>query len=77
MDEDVLKGKWKEIKGGVKAKWGKLTDNDLTELEGNTEKLVGLLQQRYGYPNGDETPSEAAFPVNPSADGSSSQRRRG
>jgi uncharacterized protein YjbJ (UPF0337 family) len=49
MYEDVLKGKWKEIKGGVKAKWGKLTDDDLTQVEGNKEKLLGLLQQRYGY----------------------------
>jgi uncharacterized protein YjbJ (UPF0337 family) len=49
MYEDVLIGKWKEIKGGVKAKWGKLTDDDLTQVEGNKEKLLGLLQQRYGY----------------------------
>jgi uncharacterized protein YjbJ (UPF0337 family) len=49
MNEDVLKGKWKEIQGGIKEKWGKLTDNDLTQVEGNIEKLLGLLQQRYGY----------------------------
>src|SRR5665648_190957 len=49
MYEDVLKGKWKEIKGGVKEKWGKLTDDDLTQVEGNQEKLLGLLQQKYGY----------------------------
>jgi uncharacterized protein YjbJ (UPF0337 family) len=49
MNEDVLKGKWKEIKGGVKEKWGKLTDDDLTRVEGNKEKLLGLLQQKYGY----------------------------
>ena len=49
MDVDVLKGKWKEIKGGVKEKWGKLTDDDLTQVEGNKEKLLGLLQQKYGY----------------------------
>src|SRR5660398_225062 len=49
MNEDVLKGKWKEIKGGVKAKWGKLTDDDLTQVEGNKEQLLGLLQQKYGY----------------------------
>ncbi len=48
MYEDVLKGKWKEIKGGVKEKWGKLTDDDLTQVEGNQEKLLGLLQQKYG-----------------------------
>jgi uncharacterized protein YjbJ (UPF0337 family) len=49
MNEDILKGKWKEIKGEVKAKWGKLTDDDLTVVEGKKEKLLGLLQQRYGY----------------------------
>ena len=49
MDVDVLKGKWKEIKGGVKEKWGKLTDDDLTRVEGNKDKLLGILQQKYGY----------------------------
>jgi len=49
MNEDVLKGKWNEIKGRVKQKWGKLTDDDLTAVEGKKEKLLGLLQQKYGY----------------------------
>src|SRR5659263_526041 len=49
MNEDILKGKWNEIKGGVKEKWGKLTEDDLTQVEGNQEKLLGLLQQKYGY----------------------------
>jgi uncharacterized protein YjbJ (UPF0337 family) len=49
LNTDILKGKWKEIKGDVKAKWGKLTDDDLLEIEGNEEKLVGLLQKKYGY----------------------------
>jgi len=49
MNEDILKGKWKEIKGSVKEQWGNLTDNDLTEIEGQQEKLVGLLQSKYGY----------------------------
>ncbi len=49
MNEDVLKGKWKELKGRVKEKWGKLTDDDITQVEGNKEKLLGLLQQKYGY----------------------------
>jgi uncharacterized protein YjbJ (UPF0337 family) len=49
MYEDVLKGKWKEIKGGIKEKWGKLTDDDLTEIEGKKDKLLGFLQKRYGY----------------------------
>lgn len=49
MGDDILKGKWKEIKGGVKETWGKLTDDDLAKVEGNLEKLLGILQQRYGY----------------------------
>ena len=49
MNEDILKGKWLEIKGGVKEKWGKLMNNDLGEIEGKCEKLLGLLQKRYGY----------------------------
>jgi uncharacterized protein YjbJ (UPF0337 family) len=49
MNEDILKGKWLEIKGWVKEKWGKLTDNDLREIEGKGEKLLGLLQKKYGY----------------------------
>jgi uncharacterized protein YjbJ (UPF0337 family) len=49
MNADILKGKWKEIKGDIKVKWGKLTDDDLTEIEGNMEKFVGILQKRYGY----------------------------
>ncbi len=49
LNTDILKGKWKEIKGDVKAKWGKLTDDDLMEIEGNADKFVGILQKRYGY----------------------------
>lgn len=46
---DVLEGRWKELKGGVKERWGKLTDDDLAEVEGKREKLLGLLQRKYGY----------------------------
>jgi uncharacterized protein YjbJ (UPF0337 family) len=49
MNEDILKGKWQEIKGRVKEKWGKLTDNDLGEIEGKGEKLLGILRKKYGY----------------------------
>lgn len=49
MNEDILKGKWHELKGGVKEKWGKLTDDDLLNVDGKAEKLTGLLQVRYGY----------------------------
>jgi len=46
---DVLQGKWHELKGKVRQQWGKLTDDDLERLSGKTEELAGLLQQRYGY----------------------------
>ena len=49
MNEDILKGKWHEVRGSVKTKWGKLTDDDLTAISGQTEKLWGMLQTRYGY----------------------------
>lgn len=49
MNEDILQGKWKQIQGDVKKWWGKLTDDDLKYVEGSREKLVGLLQERYGY----------------------------
>ena len=49
MNENILKGKMQEIKGSVKEKWGKLTNNDLSENEGKSEKLLGLLRKKYGY----------------------------
>ena len=49
MNEDILKGKWQEFKGRVKENWGKLTDNDLVEIEGKGVRLLGLLQKKYGY----------------------------
>jgi uncharacterized protein YjbJ (UPF0337 family) len=49
MNSDTLKGKWHQFKGEAKVRWGKLTDDDLDQVEGHTEKLVGLLQERYGY----------------------------
>jgi uncharacterized protein YjbJ (UPF0337 family) len=48
MNRDVIKGSWKELKGRVRAEWGKLTDDDLDIVAGRTEELVGRIQQRYG-----------------------------
>jgi uncharacterized protein YjbJ (UPF0337 family) len=47
--KDILFGKWHELKGQVRQQWGKLTDDDMTQLSGKTEELAGVLQQRYGY----------------------------
>jgi uncharacterized protein YjbJ (UPF0337 family) len=49
MNDDVLKGKWHQLKGEVKSRWGKLTDDDLDRAEGDAEKLIGRIQERYGY----------------------------
>jgi len=49
MNWDQITGEWKQLKGKVKEKWGKLTDDDLTTIAGKREHLAGLLQERYGY----------------------------
>lgn len=49
INSDVLRGKWNQVKGDAKSRWGKLTDDDLAQAEGEYEKLVGILQERYGY----------------------------
>jgi uncharacterized protein YjbJ (UPF0337 family) len=49
MNQDQLKGRWHQIKGEAKRQWGKLTDDDLDQIDGNAEKLVGLVQEKYGY----------------------------
>jgi len=48
VNEDIIKGKWKQLAGSIKAKWGEITDNDLTQAEGNREYLVGKVQEKYG-----------------------------
>jgi uncharacterized protein YjbJ (UPF0337 family) len=48
MNSDQLKGKWKQIKGSVKERWGKLTDDDLDIIDGKHDQLVGKIQERYG-----------------------------
>jgi uncharacterized protein YjbJ (UPF0337 family) len=49
MNADVFEGKWKQMKGQVKEWWGQLTDDDLDVIAGNRDKLVGKLQERYGW----------------------------
>src|SRR5580704_13803252 len=49
MNWDQIQGKWKQMKGSAKQQWGNLTDNDLEMIAGNRDKLVGTLQERYGY----------------------------
>ncbi len=48
MNKDIIEGKWTEIKGAVQQKWGKLTDDDMAEINGSREKLSGKIQKNYG-----------------------------
>ena len=49
MNWDQIEGKWRQAKGAVKQQWGKLTDDDLTFIGGSKDKLLGRLQERYGF----------------------------
>src|SRR5215831_9340316 len=49
MNQDILAGKWKQMRGELKTWWGKLTDDDFDRIGGQKDKLIGLLQERYGY----------------------------
>ncbi|HAO9793225.1 CsbD family protein [Escherichia coli] len=49
MNKDEAGGNWKQFKGNVKEQWGKLTDDDMTIIEGKRDQLVGKIQERYGY----------------------------
>lgn len=48
MNSDQWQGKWKQLTGKVKAEWGKLTDDDLDQIDGNRERLEGKIQEKYG-----------------------------
>ena len=48
MNWDRIEGNWKQVKGKAKEQWGKLTDDDLTVVEGRRVELVGKIQERYG-----------------------------
>jgi len=48
LNEDIVKGKWKDVKGGVRKLWGKITDDELEQAKGDLTSISGLVQQRYG-----------------------------
>ena len=49
MNWDQVEGQWKELKGQVREKWAKLTDDDVESIAGKKDRLVGRLQQHYGF----------------------------
>jgi uncharacterized protein YjbJ (UPF0337 family) len=79
MNSDVFEGKWKQMKGSVKQRWGKLTDDDLTSLSGKKDELIGKLQERYGITR-DQAQREAdewAAAANADLDATSTGTRSG
>lgn len=48
MNKDQFKGSWKQFKGKMQKNWGKLTDDDFQEAQGNSTILAGKIQERYG-----------------------------
>ncbi len=48
MNEDIIKGKWRQLRGRIQARWGDLTDDDLDVAEGSAKYLSGRIQERYG-----------------------------
>jgi uncharacterized protein YjbJ (UPF0337 family) len=48
MNTDVLRGKWNQLKGKVRRQWGDLTDDDVDKIQGDSEVLLGRIQERYG-----------------------------
>jgi len=49
MNTHIVEGEWKQLKGAAKEKWGKLTQDEIDETEGETQKLIGKIQAEYGY----------------------------
>jgi uncharacterized protein YjbJ (UPF0337 family) len=49
MNTDILKGNWKQLKGRIQEQWGELTNDEIDQIEGKQEVLVGKLQEKYGY----------------------------
>jgi uncharacterized protein YjbJ (UPF0337 family) len=49
MNSDILAGKWKQLQGSIQSQWGRITNDELEQVEGNTDRLLGLIQEKYGY----------------------------
>ena len=49
MNQNILEGKWMQLRGSIREKWGDLTDDELDQIAGKRDRLAGVLQERYGY----------------------------
>jgi uncharacterized protein YjbJ (UPF0337 family) len=67
MNQDIVQGKWTQLKGQVKEHWGRLTDDDIDQLEGKIDQLVGKVQERYGIAREEATREVDAWLKNTNA----------
>jgi uncharacterized protein YjbJ (UPF0337 family) len=61
MNNDQIAGKWKQLKGAAKERWGEMTDDDLEQMEGHRDQLIGKVQERYGKAKADAEHEVDAF----------------
>jgi uncharacterized protein YjbJ (UPF0337 family) len=76
MNSDQLKGKWKQVKGSVKERWGKLTDDDLDVIDGKHDQLIGKVQERYGIAREAAQKQVEEWNTASSADADTEERRK-
>ncbi len=61
MNRDTIEGQWTQLKGKVKQQWSKLTDDDIGEIEGRRDELIGRIQERYGVAEDEAKKQVKAF----------------
>lgn len=76
MNKNTLQGQWSQVKGKVKEKWGDLTDNDLTFIDGKRDQLVGRVQERYGLAQEEAERQVSSFETTLGQDASNDSQRR-
>jgi uncharacterized protein YjbJ (UPF0337 family) len=77
MNLDELTGKWNQLKGSVKERWGKLTEDDLTTIDGKKDRLVGKIQERYGLTKDKAEQQIAEWRIPPSHEQDEPKRKVG
>ena len=53
MNWDIIEGKWKQLRGDIQSEWGRLTGDEIDQVEGDRGRFVGLVQERYGIAKAD------------------------
>ena len=78
MNSDQLQGKWKQLKGVAKERWGKLTDDDLEVINGERDQLIGRIQERYGIAKDEarKQVDEWSYSESPRVGSSEAEKRR-